>query len=657
MTGGLEIALDERGRRTFWRVSLAALALVIIAGLIDVGLPIAKANLLITSSRWRILGVSAGLVTGLTILAAIASWLPVGASITRWLDGKTTSLPWLKRVWLAGVVLSGLAFPVLLTLFCGREYLDQSYLFRLGLCILMAYICAGFIRLAYPQTNPVWVLAGAMIWVGVCHAVAMFKNDISTNPFTLGWSEGSRYYYASLFFSEKLYGQRFPLPLLHPTRYFLQSLPFLIDGLPIWVHRLWQVLLWIGMTGLTAQGLVQRLAPANRWWKAAVWGWAFIFLLQGPVYYHLLVCVIIVLFGFNPQRFWQTLITLVLASIWAGVSRINWTPVPAMMMLALYALETPYRNAGGFWRYWFKPAIWTGAGFISALGSYALYIHFSGNTNREAFGSSFTSDLIWQRLFPNATFPVGILPGILIISLPLFILALQKFRWQEWHPWRVTALVSILTVLLGGGIIVSLKIGGGSNLHNLDAFIVLFMVTGAYLAFDRYIPEVESARQTRLNWISLLLLVAVPLAWNLPGDYAIRTWNYEESMKEVRALERITNDALKNNGKILFIWQRQLLTFDILPNIPLEPKYETVELMEMVMSGNQAYLDEFYTDLKNKKYLLIIIDEQVGVIRTDDAAFDDENNLWVKRVTNPLLQSYWRMERLIFNHIDIYMPR
>jgi hypothetical protein len=41
---------------------------------------------------------------------------------------------------------------------------------------------------------------------GTAYKVFSFIPDVSAYPFSLGWSEISRYYLASLFFAEKLYG-------------------------------------------------------------------------------------------------------------------------------------------------------------------------------------------------------------------------------------------------------------------------------------------------------------------------------------------------------------------------------------------------------------------------------------------------------------------
>ncbi len=163
--------------------------------------------------------------------------------------------------------------------------------------------------------------------------------QISADPFSLGWSEASRYYYASLFFGPKLYGAWFPLPILHPTRYLLQALPFIFTGAPIWVHRLWQSILWLGLTYAGAWALARRIAWRRSSLTLWVTLWLGLFFFQGAVYYHLMLPALLVLLAFDPSRSRRSLAIVVLASMWAGVSRVNWIPVPGMLAAALYALE------------------------------------------------------------------------------------------------------------------------------------------------------------------------------------------------------------------------------------------------------------------------------------------------------------------------------
>jgi hypothetical protein len=93
--------------------------------------------------------------------------------------------------------------------------------------------------LAFKKIN--WFPASIMALVGYAafYKVTTFISEVSTFPFSLGWSEASRFYYASLFFSESLYNLHVPPSVLHPSRYLMQAIPFLIPSLPLWFHRLW----------------------------------------------------------------------------------------------------------------------------------------------------------------------------------------------------------------------------------------------------------------------------------------------------------------------------------------------------------------------------------------------------------------------------------
>ncbi len=119
------------------------------------------------------------------------------------------------------------------------------------ICIFGHLILLGsiFLRAATDRVGTMMVLAITALVFTAVERLALFIPEISTQMTSLGWSEASRYYYASLFFSKSVYGSTAALPSLHPTRYLLQSLPFLIPNLPLWVHRAWQVFLWISLPG------------------------------------------------------------------------------------------------------------------------------------------------------------------------------------------------------------------------------------------------------------------------------------------------------------------------------------------------------------------------------------------------------------------------
>ena len=281
---------------------------------------------------------------------------------------------------------------------------------------------------------------------GVLYKLGLFIPEIQTAPFSLGWSEGSRFYNASLFFSPIVYREIFALPVLHPTRYLLQSIPFLVGSNLIVIHRFWQVILWIGLVGMGSYSLVKRLNFPNKF-HALIYGlWLFLFFFQGAVYYHLIVCVILVFLGYNQKHPWRTLVFVVIASVWAGLSRVNWIPVPALLAVTIYLLETTVKRENWL-KYLRFPILWSLTGGISAIIANRFYTLLSGNDPGQ-FSSSFSSYMIWSRLLPNTTYSPGILLGLLIVVLPLMLLILQQIKIngvRNYFQWiRAFGLAGIL---------------------------------------------------------------------------------------------------------------------------------------------------------------------------------------------------------------------
>jgi len=528
------------------------------------------------------------------------------------------------------------------------------------------------LRRYYPSSNWLNLMAVAGLIVAGVYRLCQFLPDISVYPFSLGWSEASRYYYASLFFSEKIYGQAVPPSTLHPTRYLMQAVPFLIKTLPLLGHRVWQVLLWLAGLFGTAIILGRRLKITSKSWRWLFSVWVFLFLWQGPVYYHLLVIVILVLWGFDRQRPWRTLFIVALASIWAGISRVNWYPVPGMLAAALYFLEQPFGRDDddevtsliplfrAITRYLFQPVLWVVAGTLIALGSQSIYILWSGNDPGQ-FASSFSSALLWYRLLPNSTYSLGILTGAIVISLPIFFLVGYRYRIGSvrLQPIVLLGLGSILLVLLVGGLVVSVKIGGGSNLHNLDAYLTLLLVVGSFFYF-RHIPlfseYLERPQRQVPAWLNLFI-VTIPVLFSLKSASHFVQYNPTTVADSLLKMQNNINRALEDGGEILFISERQLLTFDTIHGVTLVPEYEKVFLMEMVMAGNQSYLGAFQDDIRRKRFDLIITDPLFDSYKESGESWSEENNVWVESVSVPILCHYWRKVTFPESGVQIMAPR
>ena len=500
-------------------------------------------------------------------------------------------------------------------------------------------------------------LAFSLLLVGVVSQTYVAFLPVTSYPFSVGWSEASRFYYGSLPFSKSIYGVSLPLSVWHGTRYFLLAIPFLIHGLPLWADRLWQVLLWLGISGLSSWVLVRRL-KFKEWTTALVMGaWFFLYLFQGAVYYHLQVCVIIILAGVSSEHPWRSLAAVIVSSFWAGMSRLNWFPVPAMLAITLYLLEEPYSRAGQLWRYISKPVLWGTVGLVTALLGEAFYIAISGNTDLHAFGSSLTSALLWYRWFPSDTNPIGIIPGTLIVSLPLFLLLYLSIRkhLDNLHPLRWAGLGHHAVHFAGRRTRRQHEDRGGGDLHNMDAYMVMLALVGVYFFGERVEAETTTvSRFEAVTWPILALMLIVPFGFSISRVTPPFTYNKVNAAEDLHVL-RDTVESYSKSGEVLFIYERQLLTFGMIPNVPVVPEDEVVSLMEMAISGNQPYLNKFYSDLASHRFAAIVAHKQNLGVETGD--FIEESNVWTRLVAQPLLCQYKPVLTLTFTNIQVFVPR
>ncbi len=509
---------------------------------------------------------------------------------------------------------------------------------RLVTLWLLALTGTSLVEAHWKDRSFDFLLGASLLAGGAIYLASTFLPGISSYPLSLGWSEASRYYYASLFASDRLYGIGVPPSVLHPSRYLLQAIPFLIPNSGIWLHRLWNVLLWLGLPLAAAGLLVKRLDLQDRALRGLVVFWVILFLFQGPLLFHLLVPVILVFAGFRHDNFWRSLVVVVAASAWAGISRINWLAVPGFIAATLYFLERP-RGDEPLVRYWGRPLLWIGIGSLAAGLSYSGYVLLSGNESGQ-FGSSLTSDLFLYRLLPNRTFPLGILGAVGLASLPIL---LMLWRWiskgsRSLSADRWVPVDGMLGVLLVGGVIVSLKIGGGSNLHNLDAYLILLLVLGAYVYFGRAASSGPAG--AGLGWGGHALVVAVPLFFVLSTGSRAPSLDPEFGSRVVAQIQEQIDALGKPEPRVLFISERQLLTFGQLTQLELVPDYEKVFLMEMAMSGTRSYLDRFHSSLRDHSYDLIVSEPLKSQYQGRSHAFGEENDAWVREVSVPVLCFY-----------------
>ena len=97
-----------------------------------------------------------------------------------------------------------LVFPVLVLESWAPDFdfmLTRIWIF--GHLVLLGSV---FLRAVLPGYADLGIVAITALSYALVERVALYIPDISTQMTSMGWSEASRYYYASLFFSESIYG-------------------------------------------------------------------------------------------------------------------------------------------------------------------------------------------------------------------------------------------------------------------------------------------------------------------------------------------------------------------------------------------------------------------------------------------------------------------
>ncbi len=651
--------ITQPSPRVFWRFVFVALATLAALACLGYWERSRELGVDVSQSRaWQVLFVSLGGFFLITVFGIVLSYLHssdrLWDRLEAWGQGSGASR-WLG-VPLAAPGLFGFVLVAWHPFFQGILMGENGP--RFLVFFLLSLTGMWGIKLLRRSTPWLTALIAVVLFQAVIHLLLVDVRRVTSYPFAMGWSETSRFYFPSLFLAEHVYGREYPWPILHPTLHLLLAPPYQFDA-SLWFHRFWQVALRYVLLAAVIPPLLARLkirATSTRW---LVGMWMFLFLFMGPVYFHLAVPVIIMLIGFSVQDERRSWVAVILASIWCGWSRVNWYPMPGMIAAVLYLMEVPVAGRPA-WRYLLKPTLWFVTGTLVAFLSQRVYIALSGIPSSDLFYTSLTSDLIWRRLWPNADYLLGILPGAVLASLPAWLAmwVVVRRRRSEWHPLRLILIIAALFVLFVGGIIVSLKIGGGANLHNLDAYLSLLLIVLAYLVFARYRPESgEDAQPVVMPWFVAVLLLLMPVwAWT-QFNLGIKTYDAARTSAVLAKLQSYVDEVNAQGGEILFITQRHLISMHMLNNVTLVPEYEREDLMEMAMGDNRIYLDHFGDDMENQRFALIVVDPLNYNIMFSDRSFAEENNVWVRRVMKRILCNY--REEAVFpeDEIALYVPQ
>jgi hypothetical protein len=270
-------------------------------------------------------------------------------------------------------------------------------------------------------------------------------------------------------------------------------------------------------------------------------------------------------------------------------------------------------------------------------------------------GGVFRQDFLFDRLLPNPTYAIGVLFGIILTSIPVGWLIIEIVKQRYWGINRLQKWIIVLPLgtLLVVGLIASLKIGGGSNLHNLDLYIVGILMV-LLLALEKGRGYFETLSNPRKSVFALLLII--PVAFNLHYSSKLNIPSDEIVQSYLDAIQAYVSEG-ELEGEVLFMDQRQLITFDLIHVDHFVFDYEKKKVMDRAMGKSQDYFDAFYEDLKNHRFSMIIGEPLVARNVDTTRAWSEENFVWQDWVVDSILEYYRPLIKFSDIGVQILVPK
>jgi hypothetical protein len=478
--------------------------------------------------------------------------------------------------------------------------------------------------------------------------------------------------------------------LLDVGRQFVGGLPFIIPGISIEVERFWVALTGIIpylMFGISAFRFVR---PNIKVWLFGC-AWVLIFLKQGPIHPPLIFSAMsVVLLWRRPL--WLAIPLIAITGYLTEESRFTWIFATGLWITMLEMAGSTLDNGKLSRQTWIRTILLGSSGLVGAQFGQKVAGFFVGHadvTPAASVGmvvsmvSTPSEPLLWYRLLPNATYGVGVLVGLLIATLPLIVLLIYLLTTKVWwrpNIWQGLAMAVPLVAFLAVGLIVSTKIGGGGDLHNMDMFLVTLVLV-VIIVLQKGGTEWLARIDLYPLWVKfiLLLLFVIPGLQSLndmrPHDFGKDiSWlvtltdspigssldmypSREISTQALKIIQEQVNMAISKGGEVLFLDQRQLLTFGYIKDVPLVPEYEKKVLMTRALGSQLNYFEGFYHDLETHRFQLIVSEPLRTPIKDSSFEFGEENNAWVKWVSIPVLCYYEPQDTLKEVGVQLLVPK
>lgn len=572
-------------------------------------------------------------------------------------------------------------FPAWFVFFSPWGGLFTGIFFRV-LLFALSLTCVAFLLVRGDDIYVTWnslLVAGLSIGVVLVFAESLVL--VSDYPFALHWSEGNRLWDYSVIFGRERYNYPGTEPIfawIDPGRQTLWGLPFLIPGVPIWAVRLWSAILVTVPYAILGWVVFRPTKASGNLWIAAGF-WALLFLNQGPIYTPLVLAAILVAIA-RRQIFWIALPLIFLAGHYAGISRFTWRFAPGIWVVILALGDAVLVHGQLLWRDWLRAAAYGLAGIWSKglpilVGIVISLVPASSSQTPVDPGQQSIETLqgiqtvttqqpfLFERLFPNPIYAPGILLGLAIAVFPLIALLVNLIRKGVWKTvfWQRLATVLGLGALLVVGVIASAKVGGGTDLHNMDMFLVGVVLvaglawTGGFA--DRFSRLI--AKDATVRWL-LAGMILVPTLLPLGSGKPLELPSQERTEFVLTRIQDVVACA-RQHGEVLFMDQRQLITFGQMGDLPLVVDYEKKYVMDQALAENEDYFVQFREDLAAGRFSLIVSEREAILYKETDVesigdSLIEENNAWVTWVTTPLLRYYESIADYKDAAIELFMP-
>jgi hypothetical protein len=209
-----------------------------------------------------------------------------------------------------------------------------------------------------------------------------------------------------------------------------------------------------------------------------------------------------------------------------------------------------------------------------------------------------------------------------------------------------------------GGILVSIKVGGGSDLHNMDAFFILFLTFALSIGFNKFTMEDKTEHKPyKINILFLFAVIILPVISSIRLGSVMHFPSAGVTQRELWVICELLDSVKNDNREVLFISEKQLVTYHFCGEVRFSKDYEKIPLMEWAMSNNNLELHKFYEALQKRNFSMIIMDSVYMQRQKKGDVFWIENNLWTDKVLHYVLENYQWVIGFERGKINILIPK